>query len=75
MPALQVYRAKRRGGTAVAVKVMRDSGANAGASAHLAALDQVASFRREINILRSCRDRHIVQFIGVSEAVRDIHIL
>lgn len=53
-----VYKALRNGATPVAVKKL-----SARSDMHQVAFEQ---FRREIAILRSCRDTNIVQFIGAS---------
>ena len=60
-----MYKAIKGGITEVAVKVMGHAGAGGGTARQAERLlqDQEA-FRREILLLKSCRDRHIVQFLG-----------
>ena len=62
---MQVYKAIKGGIAEVAVKVMGHAGAGGGTARQAERLlqDQEA-FRREILLLKSCRDRHIVQFLG-----------
>ncbi|KAK9805399.1 hypothetical protein WJX73_000847 [Symbiochloris irregularis] len=57
-----VFKAMRGGTTTVAVKVMgetRESQKQA-----VALLQRQEAFEREILLLKSCRDRHVVQFLG-----------
>ena len=56
---LQVYKAQAGGVQTVAVKIFTDQ-----ARAEACSGDRAAEFRREIAILKGCRDRNIVQFIG-----------
>ena len=62
---MQVYKAIKGGIAEVAVKVMGHAGTGGGTARQAERLlqDQEA-FRREILLLKSCRDRHIVQFLG-----------
>lgn len=52
----------RGGVTTVAVKVMGETTAGQRQAAKL--LEQQDMFQREIHLLKSCRDRNIVQFLG-----------
>jgi len=53
-PAAQVYKAIKDGVTPVAVKVFPSNATDV----------QQEEFQREVVILKSCRDRNIVQFLG-----------
>lgn len=52
----QVYKARLDGMSDVAIKIMQPE------SAHQ--LDHKRKFYKEIEILRACRDRHVVGFVG-----------
>lgn len=59
---MQVYKAVRGGVTTVAVKVMGDT--PAGQRQANRVMERQELFEREIMLLKSCRDRNIVQFLG-----------
>lgn len=59
---LQVYKGVRGGVTTVAVKVMGETHAEQQQANRL--MEQTELFEREIHLLKSCRDRNIVQFLG-----------
>ena len=61
---MQVYKAIKGGITEVAVKVMGHAGTGGTARQAERLLQDQEAFRREILLLKSCRDRHIVQFLG-----------
>ncbi|KAK9805449.1 hypothetical protein WJX73_008439 [Symbiochloris irregularis] len=58
----RVYKAIKGGTTTVAVKVMGDT--QDGQKTAVALLQRQEAFEREILLLKSCRDRHVVQFLG-----------
>ena len=59
---VQVYKAIRGGVTVVAVKVMGETAAEQRQADRV--MQQQELFEREIHILKSCRDRNVVQFLG-----------
>ena len=61
---MQVYKAIKGGIAEVAVKVMGHAGTGGTARQAERLLQDQEAFRREILLLKSCRDRHIVQFLG-----------
>ena len=63
---LQVYKATLGGVQTVAVKVFTDQ-----ASTEAASASKSEEFQREIAILKACRDKNIVTFIGASLQVGD----
>ena len=59
---MQVYKATRGGVATVAVKVMGETSASQRQANKL--MEQQELFEREIHLLKSCRDKNIVQFLG-----------
>ena len=62
MSCVQVYKATRGGVATVAVKVMGETQAGQRQANKL--MEQQELFQREIHLLKSCRDKNIVQFLG-----------
>ena len=58
---MQVYKATRGGVATVAIKVMTGE---TGARQTNKILEQQELFQNEIHLLKSCRDKNIVQFLG-----------
>lgn len=67
---MQVYKAMRSGVTVVAVKVMGET--QAGQMQANKVMQQTELFEREILLLKSCRDRNIVQFLGACMQVSTV---